>query len=357
MFFCSAVLLYAGVAHKKHATLLSSCNSLVPYCIDEAMLDPQKIPLYRVKQAYCLNELEAQGLLHELSLDRVFPYELWQKAYITFWKYPAAECSRLYEVENPPFPETHFQSQKYFPTETHAKGIVDFFFEMARRISVKDLENGFDYIVESTYDNKLAVNEYDRRFLFYHLAQVEKNIATASRTKGVKDISEQLSAPNVLFELFPDTIVVDKIAAVHYLSVVQKFPFDHEVKGITRALVDSVINAHREKEAATVISTLLPEQPQTPPSTGSRKDITRINATRQICEEIAEELLREKQQFENSKTVWKQSLLFDNGKSNWKTFIHAVETRLGQPPHHDTARAEWNKVSDRLKHNGRVREQ
>lgn len=201
----------------------------------------------RVKQAYCLNEHEAQSLLCKLSSDSVYSYELWQKAYSSYWKYPSAECSRLYNVDNPPFPKIHQLPEEYFPTETCGQLIVDFFFEIARRISVKDLESGFDYIIESTYDSKAAVSDFDREYLFYHLKLVEKNISRVTRVEGMKDINIKLSAPNVLLKIFPDTIVVDKISAIHYLSVIQKYPFAHEVKGITQSLVDSIIKAAAQK--------------------------------------------------------------------------------------------------------------
>lgn len=205
------------------------------------MFEPQKIPLFRVKQAYGLGEYEPQELLDYLSPDGVFPYELWQKAYSSYWKYPAAECSRLYKVENPPFPEIHQLREEYFPTETYATWMVDFFFEMARRISVTDLENGFDYIVETTYDRKSAVSDSDRTFLFYHLQLVEKNVATATRVEGTKDINLKLSAPHVLLNIFPDTVAVNNLSAIHYWSVIRGYPLCKEVKGITEKIVEFVI--------------------------------------------------------------------------------------------------------------------
>ena len=60
----------------------------------------------------------------------------------------------------------------------------------------------------------------------------------------------RLSSPDVLLKIFPDAIAVDKRAAVYYLSVVLKYPFDHEVKGLTRAYVDSVIKAATEEDIA-----------------------------------------------------------------------------------------------------------
>lgn len=207
------------------------------------MFAPQKIPLFRVKEAYGLNAHEPQELLNELSPDNVFPYEVWQKAYSSYWKSPAAECSRLFKVENPPFPETHQLPEKYFPTETYAIWMVDFFFEMARRISVTDLENGFDYIVETTYDSKAGISDSDRTFLFYHFQLVEKNLATVTRVDGTKDINLKLSAPQVLVKMFPDTVAVNNISAIHYWSVIRGFPFVKEVKGITEKMVEFVTKA------------------------------------------------------------------------------------------------------------------
>lgn len=201
----------------------------------------------RVKLAYGLNEHEAQSLLHELSPDGVFPYELWQKAYSTYWKYHAAEYSRLYKVENPSFPETHSQPIKHCPADVYQKWMVDFFFELARRLSSRELEKGFEYIVESTYDEKSAISDSDRQYLFYPLTVSEKNIANVTRVEGLKDINVSLCSSDALTKIFPDTIAVDKIAAIHYLSVVLKYPLRQEVKGITQSLVDSVIKAAEQK--------------------------------------------------------------------------------------------------------------
>ncbi|WP_291441153.1 hypothetical protein [Desulfovibrio sp.] len=207
------------------------------------MLDPQKICMVRVKQGFGLNEHEAQSLLHALSPECVFPYEVWQNAYSSYWQRPAAEIARLYKVENPSFPEIPSQSIQYCPTDVYAKWIVDFFFELARRISARELEDGFDYIVESTFDNKSAVSESEREYLFYPLRLADKNIANVARIEGLKEVNVKLSSPDSLAKIFPDTVAVDKTAAIYYLAVVLKYPLVQEVKGITQSLVDSVIKA------------------------------------------------------------------------------------------------------------------
>ena len=126
--------------------------------------------------------------------------------------------------------------------------MVNFFFEMARRISAKNLEDGFDYIVESTYDSKNAVSEADRESLFYHLAQAEKNIANVARVEGVKVIDMKLFSPDLLLRIFPDTVAVDRTSSIHYWSVIQKYPLAREVKSISQSLVDSVIKAAAQEK-------------------------------------------------------------------------------------------------------------
>lgn len=104
------------------------------------MTEPQKISLYRVKQAYDLNEHEAQALLNALSPHGIFPCAVWHEAYSLFWEKPAAECTVQCGAENPPFPEYAPASTPLFPVDSYATLMTDFFFEMARRVPVKELE-------------------------------------------------------------------------------------------------------------------------------------------------------------------------------------------------------------------------
>ena len=212
------------------------------------MTEPQKISLYRVKQAYDLNQLEAQALLNALSPHGVFPCAVWREAYSLVWEEPAAECAVQCGTENPPFPKYVPASTAIFPVDNYATLMTDFFFEMARRVPVKELEKGFDYILEASYDNKSYLSDAEREYIFYSLIQAERRIVDYRRTKRVKDISIQLSAPNILLRIYPDTIAVNTEAAIRYLSVHKNFPFGREVKGITRRLVEAVIKAAETSE-------------------------------------------------------------------------------------------------------------
>lgn len=92
-------------------------------------------------------------------------------------------------------------------------------------------------------------------------------------------------------------------------------------------------------------------------STGSRKDIARITATRKACEEVTEELHQEKSAFESNKNNWKPGLLDDTGRTTKKIFMETAQNRLSEKLHRDTAVEAWRNVPTELKHRGRVREQ
>ncbi len=136
-------------------TASSSCHLSVFHYIYKDMTEPQKISLYRVKQAYDLNEHEAQALLNALSPHGIFPCAVWHEAYSLFWEKPAAECTVQCGAGESPFPEYAPASTPLFPVDSYATLMTDFFFEMARRVPVKELEKGFDYILEASYNNDI----------------------------------------------------------------------------------------------------------------------------------------------------------------------------------------------------------
>lgn len=221
------------------------------------MPEPQKVSLYRVRQAYDLNDYETQALLNALSPQGVFPYAVWREAYSLFWEDPAAECTAQCRAENPPFPECAPAFAKDFPADNYATLMTDFFFEMARRVPVKELEKGFDYILEASYDNKSYLPDFEREYIFYSLVQAERKIFDYRRTKRIKNISPRLSAPDILLRVYPDTIVVDAEATIRYLSVHKSFPFIREIKGLPRRLVEAVIKA---AEASDVVTGQSPQE-------------------------------------------------------------------------------------------------
>ena len=330
--------------------------------------DPNKVSMSRLRLAYALNDHYVAIVMAALWPHALFPLELWRKTHDMFWHGFADSVARFYSIVIPEFPASDATEEKYFHAHLYAQDMENLFSMLASRIHVNALREGLRYIISMTYENIEYVTFQDKiDDLFERLSKIEENNdykfpQRLPKEKFIALMEEKIFGfpPSLYFfisKMYQDTILVDTVAAIRQLHFL-KLPFKTEVKGIPRSLVESVHKALAEEAASTIIPTSQPqEQVTAPPSTGSKKDIARINATRQVCKEVAEDLLIEKQAFENDKNTWKPNMIHPNGKTNWEFFERTVAKRLGTKPHHLTARAEWKKVPDNLKHNGRMPEQ
>ena len=104
---------------------------------------------------------------------------------------------------------------------------------------------GLNVILEESFEDTASVFPKEREFLFSGLERLK-----------TEDIFEQYSPDSPLFEkpifsmpassyhfiahIFADTIMVDRDAAIRHL---RHYPLRREVKGITRALVESLLRA------------------------------------------------------------------------------------------------------------------
>ena len=323
------------------------------------MLDQQKIPMGRVRQAYGLSVNEVESVIQTLWPYAVFPVELWRKTHEQYWRGFADSNQAVYRIESPALPEVDTAKQ-FFHVHLCALDVMEFFRKLSLNIQSGPLQQGLQYILEESYEDNATLFQEEREFLFKTLLRLEtvdpiEQYSPSSELFEDKILSLPPSSYHFISHIFTDTVLVDKVAVIRLL---RNYPLRQEVKGITHAFVAFVLKTFPEELPGAPFS-VDQAYVQVPASlsTGSRKDHERIQATRQACEEVVKELYKEKQVFENNRVKWEQCLLFDNGKTNWKTFIGAVGKRLDLKPHHDTAREAWKKVPERLKHNGRMREQ
>ena len=325
----------------------------------------------RVLRAYELTLYQADDVIQALCPHAVFPLGLWQRAYEHFWKDYARTASMRQRAECLILPDVEMEPGKRFFTDLCGFDVMAFFRKLSLLINSKITKMGLEYILSETYGTFDNVYPEDRDFLFSTLQKLEQR-GPDYYMYDVENLDDEIlflpaSSYHFISHIFFDTIMVDRVAVVLHL---RDFPLLHEVKGLTHAFVKSVLNPAQQEtyvkieviaEPIEQIAEIQPPEPQSQGtvqlSTGSKKDCDRIKATRSACEEIAKELYEERQSFESDNAHWKQNLIFDNGKTNWKKFINTVEARLGSKPHYDTAREAWKNVPDKLKHNGRVREQ
>lgn len=322
----------------------------------------------RLRLAYALNDHYAAIVRAALWPHALFPLELWRKTHEQFWRGFSDTVASFYSIVKPEFPDSDAPKEKYFYAHLYAEEMQNLFSMLASRIHVNALREGLRYIVSMTYENIENVTFQDKMdSLFEQLSTIEENndykfTQNLPKQKFIALMEEKIFSipPSSYFfisKMYEDTILVDSVSAIRQLRFL-KIPFKTEVKGITQELVDSVHKALAEEAASAIILTGQPqEQATTPPSTGSRKDFERIKATREICEELVQELLQERQTFENSRNTWKPNLLRSNGKTNFVIFFKTAMKHLGNKPHRAAARAVWEKVPGNLKHNGRMPEE
>nr|WP_294509290.1 hypothetical protein [uncultured Bilophila sp.] len=208
------------------------------------MLDQQKISIGRVREAYRLTANEVETVIQAMWPHAVFPAELWRRAHEAYWKDFADSNQAVYNIASPVLPQPCLSDKRLY-TYLFGCDIMDFFRKLSWNIHVNALQQGFKYILEETYDEIDKVFPEESEFLFHALKRLE-----------TEDFSDQYSPESPLFEepiltipassyhfishIFVDTILVNRDDTIRFL---RNYPLHKEVKGITRALVESILKA------------------------------------------------------------------------------------------------------------------
>lgn len=206
------------------------------------MLDHQKISLGRVRQAYRLTSNEVETVIQAMWPHAVFPVELWRRAHEVYWKDFADSNQTVYNIESPALPQPCL-SDKRLHTYLFGCAIMDFFRKLSGNIHANSLELGIKYILEETYDEIDNVFPEERKFLFHALKKFEtENFLHQDSPDSL--LFEELiftipaSSYHFISHIFVDTILVNRDDTIRFL---RNYPLHKEVKGITRALVESIL--------------------------------------------------------------------------------------------------------------------
>ena len=200
------------------------------------MTDRQIITLGRVRQAYGLTAREGDMLVQALWPDAVQPLELWRATYDSCWQ---AFVAGRHAAYGPSVPEPNMGIQTYLL----GFDVMEFFRKISTIVPLNSLRYGLNVLLEEAFEDTASVFPDEREFLFSSLERLK-----------TEDIFEQYSPDSPLFEktifsipassyhfiahIFADTIMVDRDVAIRYLRY---YPLCREVKGITRALVEAVL--------------------------------------------------------------------------------------------------------------------
>lgn len=201
-----------------------------------------KISIGRLREAYHLTINEADDVVQALWPHAVFPIALWLKSHEICWKdFAIAHCTR-YRTKLPLLPQPPSNDKK-INTFLFSLDIVTFFRRLSFIIPVHPLMIGFNSILEESYDDATNLFQDDRRVLFSSLQKLEdigeSNIFSPD-SPYFEDSSIGIAASYYHFisKLYPDTILVERNAAIKYLY---DYPLRNEVKGITRNIVESIL--------------------------------------------------------------------------------------------------------------------
>jgi hypothetical protein len=221
-----------------------------------SMLNPERIPIGKLKQAYGLSALEVDELLAALWPNGVFPYDLWEKAYIAYWKDAALHNAAFHLAGAAPvLPEIDQRMYETTPLYPYRTLIVKFFESLSVKIFVYDLEKSLRYITEETYGEGDNAFKENIDYILDRLADAEKEhdlgifppyrwptYVPAEKFRELMDtkiLSVASCCYSFISDLFTDTIIVDKPAAMRYLFDCG-YKLRHEVKGVSHALVDRI---------------------------------------------------------------------------------------------------------------------
>lgn len=232
----------------------------------------------RVRQAYGLNGNEVEKTIQVLWPDAVFPVELWSKVHEAYWRAFADSNQAVYKIESPALPEVD-KTQKFFHTHLCSMDVMTFFRKLSLNVQASTLQQGLKNILEETYEDIDAIHPEERTFLFSTLSRVETvdiydQYSPDSELFEEKILSLPISSYHFISHIFPETVIVDKMAAMHYWSVIRGYPLKQEVKGITHDLVRDVRKAAAQK---------------TPPSLETIPELSRIITETQIPSVVEQE--------------------------------------------------------------------
>lgn len=164
----------------------------------------------------------------------------------------------MFKLNNPPYPEmTGIWANAH--VNAWCDKMYGFFSELAFALPANSLQMGLNYILEETYEDSSNIFVTEREALFSSLLEAERGfdwyhpypLDTEKFEAMLNDkaFGKPKHCNRFVSRLFPDTLVVDKRAAVRHLLICE-CPFDHEVKGITWRFIER-IRAELEAESFT----------------------------------------------------------------------------------------------------------
>ena len=228
------------------------------------MLDQERIPIGKLKQAYRLNAQEADALISALARqDCIELYELWHEA-AHFVAVEENNKKSLYaEVDEIRFPGVSDLKQDLLQQRIATKRLLRHFLFSARGGEPRErLQRIFDRVLHYTYDEPdeqqvVSVNHildmiYEQRRIGFH-------------GKDKVDIFWEYVSPELFAKfcgIFDDAVSVNKEAAVHHLFE-HGYSWERAVKGLSKETVERILATAAAAQVQTPHAAPPPQAPST----------------------------------------------------------------------------------------------
>ena len=205
------------------------------------MLHQERIPIGKLKQAYDLNEQEADILITVLARQRCIDlYESWREAEYFFVAKENPNDATDKEARKPYFPDVLDLGGDILQERIATKRMLRFFLFRARAKTPREhLQKRFNRILQFTYD---AADKAYIDLVAQILDLIYEQCIIGYRCRDKVDIAWEYVSPELFTKFcsfFDDAISVDKAAAVRYLYE-SGYPLKREVKGLSYAIVERI---------------------------------------------------------------------------------------------------------------------
>ena len=216
------------------------------------------IPLGKVQTAYGLTDEELYNLIQKLwERKQLFYKELWAETYEKFWHFAATGSLPYTQEKLPELPEPSSLHQSNFYPLFYGTQMVRYLMQLIKLVSYKPFRLGLDYLFDTAFEDGHSVAAEERDILYKYFEFTEFD-----RKPPRKDYYRHFKAGHPYLISFisrnmAGTLMADRDSVIEILC---DYPLKHEVKGLTRRVVDSTL----DRLAASDAKSLSEVQPEIP---------------------------------------------------------------------------------------------
>ena len=198
------------------------------------------IPLGKVQAAYDLTDEELYNLIQKLwERKQLFYKELWAETYEKFWHFAASGSLPYTQEKLPELPEPDSRHQSNFYPIFYGTQMVRYLMQLIKLVSYKPFRLGLDYLFDTAFEDghRVAAEERDILYKYFEFTELDRKPPRKDYYRHFK--AGQPYLVSFISRNMAGTLIADRDVVIEILC---DFPLKHEVKGLTRRVVDSTLD-------------------------------------------------------------------------------------------------------------------